>query len=156
MEFKTKLLSGAHDAEKGASIPSPLSAVPASDSTRPIGATTIRAIRSFRSPLTASVPRLISRPGSTSRRCALKAWRPKSPSKPCETVLTTGKPATDCHRRTACANQEHREERMRSFARNFGIGTLVVAAAAVFALSSAQAEPLKLRLSVESTPGAAT
>ncbi len=45
---------------------------------------------------------------------------------------------------------------MRSFARNLAIGTLVVAIAAVFGLSNAQAEPLKLRLSVESTPGAAT
>ena len=45
---------------------------------------------------------------------------------------------------------------MRSFARNLGIGTVIVAAATVFALSNAQAEPLKLRLSVESTPGAAT
>jgi tripartite ATP-independent transporter DctP family solute receptor len=36
------------------------------------------------------------------------------------------------------------------------VGTAIVAAAAMFALSSAQADTLKLRLSVESTPGAAT
>ncbi len=40
--------------------------------------------------------------------------------------------------------------------RNLFVGTAIVAAATVFALSNAQAEPLKLRLSVESTPGAAT
>ncbi len=45
---------------------------------------------------------------------------------------------------------------MRSFARKLGMGTVIVAAATLFAMSTAQAEPLKLRLSVESTPGAAT
>ncbi len=45
---------------------------------------------------------------------------------------------------------------MRRSARNLLIGTVIVAAAAVFALSNAQAQTLKLRLSVESTPGSQT
>jgi hypothetical protein len=45
---------------------------------------------------------------------------------------------------------------MHRITRNIGIGTLIAAVATVFVLSNAQAEPLKLRLSVESTPGAAT
>ncbi len=36
------------------------------------------------------------------------------------------------------------------------VGTVIVAAATLFALSNANADVLKLRLSVESTPGAAT
>ncbi len=38
--------------------------------------------------------------------------------------------------------------------RKLFIGTVIFAAATLFALSNAQAEVLKLRLSVESTPGA--
>ena len=45
---------------------------------------------------------------------------------------------------------------MHRSARNLLIGTIIVAAAAVFALSNAQAQTLKLRLSVESTPGSQT